>query len=215
MKYKYLILILLLSIKTTAIEIPQIIELTSSAGHTVPVVAIYTASPDGLTLTPHPGRPLIGSTKLQTITTSWDNIATDKLPAALKSAHTAALNGQSTTLNIGPELTDWTIAKNAATRDIPEHSYWLSGKEYTISYSKILTEPATFREHNSALRSPAAQALAQRWKSLANALKPLDYHPEVEQYIYDLTNAAQAIDKLSRSGTSHNTNAARAIQKIL
>lgn len=84
------------------------IVLKSATGVTVKVVTIYEVSPDGLTFSPKPSKPLIGSNTLDTLTTNWDLIDVDSLKnyPKIESAYRQALNGETTKMKIRSHFTE-------------------------------------------------------------------------------------------------------------
>ncbi len=214
---KLLYLLIILPILTCAAEIQEPFQLRSAKGATVKVVAIYTATPEGLSFSPHPNAPLIGSTKLRTLTTPWSNVDLSSLEPypELKKAHTAALEGRSTTLNLGPQFTDIDQIKKEISSNIPTATFHRNGQTFKISYSKLLGDKDSFNKYGNKATSSSATALKEQWRGIARELKKIDYRPEASHLAYDLQKASKGIDSLARSGDTFNITAGRDISSLV
>lgn len=193
-------------------EVPKAFSLYSTNGTKVELVAIYSTSPEGFTFSPKPTAPLIGSNKIQVLTTSWNNIDVDRLPKEMDVAYQSAQAGKTIQLKIGNFFTDIAAAANEAKSNIPVHRF---STNYSVSYKIILTDKDTFRRHHELVSSSVARNLRDRWLSIANELKKIDYRSDAIKLIDELESAAKAIDTLSNAGSSFNVSAGRDIESLL
>ncbi|CAA6692042.1 MULTISPECIES: hypothetical protein [unclassified Lentimonas] len=205
--------LILIPLFSDAAEMQEAFTLRSVAGQSVEIVAIYSADPEGLSFSPHPRAPLIGNNKLRRLKTTWSNIdpvSLAKYPEIQRAAEKAQA-GQNITLNLGPEFTDLDAIRTEATSNIP----FLTVNKTRISYKTIFTDSGKFRSYHRVASSSSAKQLQARWRAAAKSLKPIDYQPAASKLAYDLNKAADAIDALSRSGSSLNESAGRKITNLL
>jgi hypothetical protein len=116
------------------------IYIKSIGGQTVTIVAIHQVSPTGMTFSPMPKEPLIGSNELEIITTSWENVQIQSLTAYrdLWSAYNDAKSGRTVSLRIGPHFYDLRDSIETIIRRIPYANFRNGdGRETRVSMAEI------------------------------------------------------------------------------
>ena len=106
----------------------------------IPIVAIYEVSPNGMTFSPMPNKPIIGSNKLEIIKTSWANINVKSLSAYrdLWSAYNTTKSGRTVKLQMGPHFHTLKDTLEKIVYNIPLATFRnTNGYKYTVSMADM------------------------------------------------------------------------------
>jgi len=195
------------------------IVLKSQDGRAVEIVAVHSASPEGLTFSPTPSGPLIGSNTLQKITTAWENIDLRDLRRyrRIYAAYESALKGDLISLQIGPHFYDLSEKVQEARQTAPT---------LTVTYSDGSTGSYNFSNPNkqstlntrvsrwSISDSSKAHAI-DNWSRIGKELEVILYRRDVILFSNKLERAIRALDTIASDSSVFNISSAQAIYELI
>ena len=196
-------------------------QLRSARGQVVPVVAVHAVTPEGLTYSPTPNGPLIGSAKLPVVTTAWENIDLESLRQyrALKGPADDALNGKSTTLQVGPHFDDLDVAMEEIRRHAPSVNVrYRDGRRDSVDFSS--TSPDELSDLNRSasgwsMQEADKQEAMQAWENAIQTLETVAYRRDVILLKNRLDRGIWAMREITPQSSTYHANSARAIYELV
>jgi translation initiation factor 2 beta subunit (eIF-2beta)/eIF-5 len=190
-------------------------------GAEVKLVAIYTTTPKGLSFSPHPESPLIGSNTLQKGMTSWSNIDASSLSGypQLERAYrdaTSSENPITTTLNIGPHFNDLKGIRKEIEDVVPLVTFRTSsGQTYTVKLTKFIASKDRYRAQRVYITDIRKNQLVKNWTEIHDRLKPMNYRPDVIHLRTDLKKAIKAVESLNPNSKTFDKSIAEDLEELL
>ena len=193
--------------------------LLSSSGKEVSIVAIHRIDPEGLTFSPMPDAPLIGSNKLATLKTSWSNLDTQSLERyrELKRLHKQALQGKRLDLRIGSHFTDLDVAQQQLTKIWPLVTVYYADRsqgEYDFRYL-INSARSSHRIKHWSMDAGYKADVLRHWSKIQESLQPVIYRKDVILFMNRLERAMRSIRTIPVYSHTFNETAARVIYELL
>ncbi|MGJ8639889.1 MAG: hypothetical protein ACSHYA_10880 [Opitutaceae bacterium] len=207
---------LVLNAKETDYNEPFVVK--AANGAVVEVVAVYSMNADGMTFSPHPKGPLIGSKKLAVMTTPWANIDVASLQAykVLNDAYVRALAGESVDLDIGVHFNDLSEIKKRLESAIPNFIvYYQDGTRVKLPLTKFVTDKNVLRAKHWSVKESDKQKLVEEWGAIYKELEPMIYRPEVSQFQFDLEKSLKIISRLDSESSTFNVSSARELKNFV
>lgn len=194
------------------------IVLKSATGVSVKVVAIYEVSPDGLTFSPKPSKPLIGSNTLATLTTSWDLIDVGSLKnyPEIESAYRQALNGKTTKMKIGSHFTEESSIIAEIKSEIPRITVGYKDKRpITVPMTEFLSRRDYAQARRWSISKSSKELLVSRWEAIAEKIEPISYRSDILKLQYKLDRAIRAVESIQTESGVFNISSANSIKELL
>lgn len=194
------------------------ITLKSATGIEVEVVAIYKVSPDGLTFSPKPAKPLIGANKLATLTTSWDliDVVSIKKYPEIESAYRRSLDGKTTTLKIGSHFTKESSIIAQIKSEIPRITVaYEDDRAITVPMTDFLSRKDYSQARRWSISQSSKDTLVIRWEDIADQIEPICYRSDILRLQYRLEQAIRAVESIQTESGTFNISHANSIKKLL
>lgn len=194
------------------------VVLKSATGVSVKVVAIYEVSPDGLTFSPKPAKPLIGSNTLATLTTSWDLIDVGSLKnyPKIESAYRQALNGKTTKMKIGSHFTEESSILAQIKSEIPRITVrYEDDRAITVPLTEFLSNRNYSRARRWSIHQRSKDLLVARWNDIARQIEPISYRSDILKLQYRLERAIRAVESIQTESGVFNISHANSIKELL
>lgn len=192
--------------------------LKSATGVTVEVVAIYKVSPDGLTFSPKPSEPLIGSNKLATMTTTWDLIDVSSLKKypKIESAYRKALDGKTTTIKVGSHFAEESSIVAQIKSEIPRITVrYEDDRAITVPLTEFLSNKNYSRARRWSIHQRSKDLLVARWDAIAHQIEPISYRSDILKLQYRLERAIRAVESIQTESGVFNISHANSIKELL
>lgn len=187
------------------------IKLHSINGAVVEIVAVHSISAEGVTYSPKPSSPLIGSNTLAVITTDWQLINSESLQAypEILRARRKAENGTPVNLNVGPHFTDITTIIAEIKSNIPRITIvYADGRSVTLPLTTFLSNQNYTTARRWQINDRDKEALALRWDAISKRIEPIAYRPEISRLQFDIARAVRSVRSIdSQSGVFNITHA--------
>lgn len=195
------------------------IMLKSSKGALVEVVAIHSISSKGLTFSPKPNAPLIGSNKLQTFTTGWENIDTSILDAnpILAEAYQAAQKGKNTELKFGPHFHEISESMKIIRFELPRVSF-LQGDDprvKSLELEILVKNHRKYKPHKWSMSAGQRSDLLKKWEAEHNALEAINYRSDIIRFRTTLNRAIKGVEKIPSALETLDKSAAQDIAELM
>ncbi|MGB0744551.1 MAG: hypothetical protein ACPGSB_08495 [Opitutales bacterium] len=192
------------------------ITLKAANGVEVEIVAIHKISPDGLTFSPKPDKPLIGSNKLLTVTTGWENIDTDSISSypALAEAYSAAQEGKTSSLSIGPHFHSLSTSQEKVLSYIPRIKYWVGSNYFVTTLDELVMDHGRLRPKRWAIGNDDYKKTVDLWKEIHDELGKINYRSDVIKYRSILERSLDGIKKINNGETTFDISSARYINEL-
>lgn len=195
------------------------IIIKTSDGRPVETIAIHAVSPEGLTFSPTPSAPLIGSNTLQKVTTAWENIDSISISPyrELYRAYKRALKGESLVLEIGPHFDELSYATEKVRTTSPSvRLYYADGSSGQYNFSNP-TKRSTLNTsiRGWSMRDSTKARVMDNWAAVKKELEPMLYRRDVILLTNKLDRGIRAIDKILPQSTVFNISSARDIHELI
>jgi hypothetical protein len=183
----------------------------------VEVVAIHRIGPDGLTFSPKPDKPLIGSNALQTVTTEWSNIdiSSIKVIPELNTAYLQAEKGKTIPMSFGPHFHKISDSMERISHDLPRASYWVSGELRRIGLKELVKDHGQYRPNRWSIPSSERDKTLAVWTKELKDLEAIRYRADVISFRSKLDRAISSLKKISNEEQAFSISAARDIAELL
>lgn len=194
------------------------ITLKSATGTEVEVVAVCKVSPDGLTFSPKPSKPLIGSNTLATLTTSWDVIDAGSLKnyPKLESAHRQALNGKTTKMKIGSHFTEECSIIAQIKSEIPRITVrYKDGRAIKVPLTEFLSNRSYSRARRWSIHQRSKDLLIARLEAVAHQIEPISYRSDIIKLQYRIERTIRAVESIQTESGVFNISHANSIKELL
>jgi hypothetical protein len=192
--------------------------LKSATGVAVEVVAIYEVSPDGLTFSPKPSKPLIGSNTLATLTTSWDLIDTASIKKYpdVESAYRKSLDGKTTKMKIGSHFIEESEILGQIKSEIPRITVrYEDDRAITVLLTEFLSNKNYSRARRWSIHQRSKDLLVTRWNAIAHQIEPISYRSDILKLQYRLERAIRAVESIQTESGVFNISHANNIKELL
>jgi hypothetical protein len=193
------------------------IILSSSTGIEVEIVAVHQVGPEGLTFSPKPDKPLIGSNKLKTITTKWVNIDLGSIEAypELSRAYAEAEQGKTIRVEIGPHFHKISDSMERISRDLPRARYWAGAERRSMSLTQLVRDHGQYRPSKWSIPEKERDRTLTTWKKEYEDLENLSYRADIIRFRHKIHSAIQSLEKISSREQAFNISAAKDLSELL
>jgi hypothetical protein len=194
------------------------ITLKSATGVEVEVVAVYEVSPDGLTFSPKPAKPLIGSNTLATLTTSWDLIDVGSLKKypQIESTYRQALDGKTTKMKIGSHFTEESSIIAQIKSEIPRITVrYEDDRAITVPLTEFFSNKNYSRARRWSIHQRSKDLLVARWEAIAHQIEPISYRSDILKLQYRLERAIRAVESIQTESGVFNISHGNRIKELL
>ena len=192
--------------------------LKSTTGVNVEVVAVHEVSPAGLTFSPKPSKPLIGSNKLATLTTSWDLIDTNSLKKypEIESAYRRSMDGETTKMKVGSHFAEESKILAQIKSEIPHITVrYVDDRAVKVPLTKFLSDKNYSRTRRWSIHQRSKDLLVARWEAIAQQIEPISYRSDIIKLQYRLERAIRAVESIQTESGVFNISHANSIKELL
>lgn len=196
----------------------ETIHLRAANGQDVAIVAIHEMTPNGMTFSPLPTTPLIGSAKLSTVTTQWENVDVNSLSAYrdLYASYQKAVSGQTVRLKAGPHFYDLNDAMSDVRRLVPKVTiYFSDGSSSSCSMAFNKDDNQIHRVRKWSIHQSSKERSIRGLEELTQQLEPILYRSDVILFQNKLDRAQRAIRDIQTYSSTFNLSAALVFDEIL